>query len=191
MKLTIKDLGKEIKEHEIKDAKIVFQKIDKGKIKEEKYEPFSKLNIKVAKVLEVKDVPKADKLYIMDIDLGTEKRVIVSGLKDYYDKKDLINKNICVLTNLEKRKLKGIESNGMLLAAEAKGECKLLLAPNSSPGDKVYIEGIKAENKEIDYKTFSKVKMKTKDKKIIYNNKTLKTDKEEIICDIEDDALVS
>ena len=192
LKLTFKDLGKQVKDHKINDAKIIFQKIGKGKIKEEKKEePFSKLNIKVAKVLEVKDVPKADKLYIMDIDLGTEKRVIVSGLKDYYDKKDLINKNICVLTNLEKRKLKGIESNGMLLAAEAKGECKLLLAPNSSPGDKVYIEGIKAENKEIDYKTFSKVKMKTKDKKIIYNNKTLKTDKEEIVCDIEDNALVS
>ena len=192
LKLTFKDLGKQVKEHKINDAKIIFQKIGKGKIKEEKKEePFSKLNIKVAKVLEVKDVPKADKLYIMDIDLGTEKRVIVSGLKEYYDKKDLINKNICVLTNLEKRKLKGIESNGMLLAAEAKGECKLLLAPKSLPGDYVYIEGIKAEDKEIDYKTFSKVKMKTKDKKIIYNNKTLKTDKEEIICDIEDDALVS
>ena len=192
LKLTFKDLGKQVKEHKINDAKIIFQKIGKGKIKEEKKEePFSKLNIKVAKVLEVKDVPKADKLYIMDIDLGTEKRVIVSGLKEYYDKKDLINKNICVLTNLEKRKLKGIESNGMLLAAEAKGECKLLLAPKSLPGDYVYIEGIKAEDKEIDYKTLSKVKMKTKDKKIIYNNKILKTDKEEIICDIEDNALVS
>jgi len=192
LKLTFKYLGKQIKDHKINDAKIIFQKIDKGKIKEEKKEdPFSKLNIKVAKVLEVKDVPKADKLYIMDIDLGTEKRVIVSGLKEYYDKKDLINKHICVLTNLEKRKLKGIESNGMLLAAETKGECKLLLAPSSSPGDYVYIEGIKAEDKEIDYKTFSKIKMKTKDKKIIYNNKNLKTDKELIVCDIEDDALVS
>ena len=104
-----------------------------------------------------------------------------------------MNKNICVLTNLEKAKFKGIESHGMLLAAgtEKTKTCVLLLAPNSSPGDQVSIEGITPLDKEIDYKTFSKIKMKTKDKKIIYNNKTLKTNKEDVICDIEDGVLVS
>jgi len=192
LKLAIKDLGKPVKSHKIKDAKIIFQKIEK-KTKEEEtvQDPFSKLNIKVARVIDVKEHPKADKLYVMDIDLGQEKKVIVSGLRDYYTKEELLNKNICVLANLEKAKLRGIESKGMLLAAESKGVCKLLLAPNSSPGDQVYIEGIIPLNKEIDYKTFSKIKLKTKKKKAVYNDKILRTDNEEVVVDIEDDVFIS
>ena len=189
LKLTFKDLGKQVKTHKIKDAKIIFHKIEKVEEKEESL--FSKLNIKVAKVLEVKDVPKADKLYEMKIDLGTEKRTIVGGLKSYYSKKELIGKHICVLTNLEKAKFKGIESRGMLLAANGKEKPELLLASKSSPGDQVYIEGITPLTKEINYKTFSKIKMKTKDKKVVYDNKTLKTSKENIECNVEDGVLVS
>ncbi|MFQ5883890.1 MAG: class I tRNA ligase family protein, partial [Thermoplasmata archaeon] len=92
-----------------------------------------KLDIRVAKVLNVTDHPNAEKLIVMEIDIGTEKRTIVAGLKPYYTKEDIEGKNIIVLCNLQPAKLRGIESNGMLLAAED-GEIVSLLIDESDAG---------------------------------------------------------
>jgi methionine--tRNA ligase beta chain len=81
------------------------------------FDDFTKLDIRVAKVLAVRDHPNADKLVVMDIDLGTQQRQIIAGLKTYCDTQALVGKNIIVVTNLEPRKMRGLESNGMLLAA--------------------------------------------------------------------------
>jgi len=93
------------------------------------YDYFKKLDIRVAKVESVEKVPKADKLYKIIIDLGTEKRTLVAGLAEHYKLEDLINKKIVVLTNLEPRKLRGIQSEGMLLAA-VEGEKVSILIPD-------------------------------------------------------------
>ena|SRR3989344_2538973 len=90
------------------------------------YEEFNKLDLRVAEILEVDDHPNADKLYVLKIDLGDEQRTLVAGLKSFYSKDELLNKKVIVLTNLEPKTFRGIESKGMLLAAEKDGKVKFL-----------------------------------------------------------------
>lgn len=92
------------------------------------FNDWSKLDLRVGEVLEIEDVPGADKLYKLKIDLGTETRTLVAGLKQYYTKEQLDGKRCIVFCNLEPKKLKGIESKGMLLAAvnDDHSEVKLL-----------------------------------------------------------------
>jgi len=81
------------------------------------FDDFLKLDIRVAKVLEVRDHPNADKLLCMTIDLGNEQREIIAGLKGFCSPEGLLGKQIVLVTNLPPRKMRGIESQGMLLAA--------------------------------------------------------------------------
>ena len=82
------------------------------------FDDFLKLDIRTARVVEVSDHPNADKLIVLQIDLGGEKRQIIAGLKPHLDDpQTLVGRNIVVVTNLEPRKMRGLESNGMLLAA--------------------------------------------------------------------------
>ena len=81
------------------------------------FEDFSKLDLRVAKVTAVRDHPNADKLVVLDIDLGGEQRQIIAGLKPYCDTQALAGKSLVIVTNLAPRKMRGLESNGMLLAA--------------------------------------------------------------------------
>lgn len=81
------------------------------------YDDFRKVELKVAKILEAEEVAGADKLVKLQIDLGSEKRQIVAGIKKLYAPKDLIGRQIVVVVNLEPRMVMGAESNGMLLAA--------------------------------------------------------------------------
>ncbi len=80
---------------------------------------FSKLEFRVALVEKVDIVPKADKLYILSLDLGYEKRTIVSSIREFYKPEELEGKKIVVLCNLKPAKFRGVPSNGMLLAAES------------------------------------------------------------------------
>lgn len=83
------------------------------------YDDFAKLDLRVALVERIEVVPKADKLYILNLDLGYEKRVIVSSIREFYKPEDLEGKKIIVLCNLKPAKFRGVQSNGMLLAAES------------------------------------------------------------------------
>ena len=93
-----------------------------------KFSDWQKLDFRVAEILEAADVPGADKLYKLNIDLGTETRILVAGLKEYYTKEELENKRCILFTNLEPRMIRGIKSQGMLLAAvnDDQSEVKLL-----------------------------------------------------------------
>ena len=77
---------------------------------------WEKLDLKNAEILEVEDIKGADKLYKLKIDLGTETRVLVAGLKQYYTRDELVGKRVIVFTNLEPRTIRGVESKGMVLA---------------------------------------------------------------------------
>jgi len=92
------------------------------------YTDFEKLDLRVAEIQNVEDIEGADKLYKLNISLGDESRVICAGIKEHYSKEELENKKIIIITNLTPRKLRGIESQGMLLAAGNKetNECVLL-----------------------------------------------------------------
>jgi len=82
------------------------------------YNDFEKLDLQVAEIKQVEEIEGADKLYKLTISLEEEIRTIVSGIKEQYTKEELKGKKIIVLTNLEPRTLRGVESQGMLLAAE-------------------------------------------------------------------------
>jgi methionyl-tRNA synthetase len=81
------------------------------------YEDFDKLDLRVGKVIEAEKVPKADKLLKLIVDLGFEKRTILSGIAEYYQPEELVGKLVTVVANLAPRKIRGIESQGMLLMA--------------------------------------------------------------------------
>ena len=150
-------------------------------------DPFSKIDLRVAKVLDVKDHPQADKLYLIHLDLGQMgKRVIVAGMKPYYSKEEMINRNIVIVSNLKPANIRGIKSNGMLLAAEdGKGTCSLLNPGDSKPGSEVIIEGIgKEPAKVLEFDDFKKVSMVIDEaQKANYNGKILKSEKGDVVSD--------
>ncbi len=80
---------------------------------------FAKVELRVAKVLVAERIPKADKLLRLEVDLGYERRQILSGIAEWYTPEDLLDRRIVVITNLAPRKMRGLESHGMLLAASA------------------------------------------------------------------------
>jgi len=90
------------------------------------------LDVRVAQVLDVRDHPNADKLYVMDVDLGDERRQIVAGIKENYTKEQLRGRKIALLVNLQAAKLRGVESNGMLLAGEDERDVGLVLPPENA-----------------------------------------------------------
>lgn len=93
-----------------------------------KFDDWAKLDLRTGEILEMEDIPGADKLYKLKIDLGTETRTLVAGLKPHYSKEELEGKKCIVFCNLEPKIIKGIKSHGMILAAvnEDHSEVKLL-----------------------------------------------------------------
>jgi len=104
------------------------------------YEDFEKLDLRVAEIKEAEEIENADKLYKLTISLGDETRTICAGIKEHYTKEELKNKKIIIIANLAPRKLRGIESQGMLLAAGDKetNTC-ILITPEKdiTPGTKI------------------------------------------------------
>ncbi len=104
------------------------------------FNDWQKLNLRVGKILKAEDIEGADKLYQLTIDIGSEKRVVCAGLKQYYTKDQLKGKSCVLFINLEPRTMKGIESKGMILAAVSDDHKKVfLIAPDKDiePGSKV------------------------------------------------------
>lgn len=169
-----KDLGFDLKNHKIGKQEILVKKI------EESEEEFFPLNLKVAEIVEVKDHPDADRLYVLQINLGKEKRQLVAGLKGHYSKDQLKNKKIIVITNLKHAKLRGIESQGMLLAGEDNGTVGVLTVKDSKPGDEVKAGNLKNSSKGLSFDNFQKIKIEVKEGKVLFNDLELKTDKEAV-----------
>lgn len=93
------------------------------------FEEFKKLDLRVGKILRAEKIEGADKLLRLEVDLGVEVRQIVAGIAEYYAPEALLGKEIPILANLEPRVLKGVESQGMLLAADDAG-APVLLSPD-------------------------------------------------------------
>ena len=99
---------------------------------------WKKLDIRIAEILSAERIPKTNKLYKLQIDLGTEKRQIVSGIVPYYSADELVGKKIAVITNLKPAKLGGELSQGMLLAAVGEKSVVILMPEkNTENGAKV------------------------------------------------------
>lgn len=104
------------------------------------FEEFTKLDLRVGKVLEAREHPNADKLIVLKVDLGSEQRQLVAGLKGYYTPEELVGQSIIVVANLAPRQMRGEESQGMLLAAVTDDRTKVIhLTPAGDipPGTKV------------------------------------------------------
>ncbi|MBL7883290.1 MAG: methionine--tRNA ligase [Bacteroidia bacterium] len=101
------------------------------------FDDFSKMDIRVGTILEAEKVPKADKLLKLKIDTGIDQRTVVSGIAEHYKPEDIVGQQVSILINLAPRKIKGIESQGMILMAEnEKGELSFVAPtkPNMNNG---------------------------------------------------------
>jgi methionyl-tRNA synthetase len=87
---------------------------------------FAKVELRVAQIVVAERIPKADKLLRLEVDLGYEKRQILAGIAQYYEPEKLIGRKIIIVANLAPRKMRGLESNGMLLAASLEGGAPVL-----------------------------------------------------------------
>ena len=91
------------------------------------------LGLRIAEIVGVEDHPNADRLYVLSVRIGDETRRLVAGIKAYYPKDELLGKKIVVITNLRPATIRGIESQGMLLAADAGNEVVLLSPEKDVP----------------------------------------------------------
>jgi len=91
------------------------------------FDDFAKVQMRVGKVVEATNHPNADKLIILKVDLGTEQRQLCAGLRGYYEAEDLVGRLIVVVMNLAPRKMRGVESDGMLLAASSPDHSRVIL----------------------------------------------------------------
>lgn len=147
------------------------------------------IRLKVAKIIKIDRNPEAEKLYIEHLDDGTGvERVIQSGLVPYLTEDELIGKNIILADNLDPRKMRGIESRGMLLAADYKDqtgkECvEVLTAPWATPGTEIVLEGDNVPSNKPDNiaaDVFFKVEIKVVNKTVQIGGKKLTVDGKEI-----------
>jgi methionyl-tRNA synthetase len=97
------------------------------------FEEFGKVKLKIARVLKAEKVEKADKLLKLQIDLGSEKRQIVAGIAQHYSPEDMIGKNLVIVSNLQPATIRGVESNGMLLAAQSGKKLVLITTDDDIP----------------------------------------------------------
>ncbi|GAA4755505.1 methionine--tRNA ligase [Flavisolibacter ginsenosidimutans] len=95
------------------------------------YDDFDKLDLRIGTILSAEKVQKADKLLKLEVDLGFEKRTIVSGIAQHFSPEELLNKQVIVVANLAPRKMRGIESQGMILTAEEPNGKLILVNPNN------------------------------------------------------------
>ncbi len=162
----------DIDENEIEKPAPLFKKIEIESIVTDE---FSKLDIRVAKIVDVKDHPDADRLYVLKIDVGElGERTIVAGIKDWYSKEELKGRKIALLANLKPAKLRGIVSEGMLLAADD-GKRAYLLTPHGREGSQIFVEGIESmPAKQITYDEFRKIEIITKNGVATYKEKPLR-----------------
>ncbi len=175
----------------ISAPKIIITKIEDVPSTAKKVEPFSELYIKVGVIKSVEDHPKADKLYVLELDTG-EKRQIVAGLRAHITKDELLGKHVLIICNLKPAMLRGIESQGMMLAADDGEKVVPLLAPNSAPGLVVSAGEINAITppKEITFDEFKKVILTVKNNHAMYQHHALRTSTEDVQANIKDNAQI-
>jgi len=92
-----------------------------------KLEDFKKLDIRVAKILKVEDHPNADKLYLITVTTGEAEKTIVAGIRPYYKKEELEGRSVVMIANLEPANIRGVMSNGMLLATKDESSLAILI----------------------------------------------------------------
>ena len=150
------------------------------------------LQLTVGKILEVKDHPNADSLYLLKVDLGSlGKRQVVAGLKKYIAKENLQGRKAVFVANMKPAKLRGEMSEAMVLAADDGANVSILEVQKLNPGDAVHFDGTENAQAEITFEEFMKVSMTVQAGKVFYAGKKLISSLEEVkVHGIKDGAKV-
>jgi methionyl-tRNA synthetase len=111
--------------------KLILEEVEEKPEPEKEVFSIEALDLRIGLIESCEDHPDAEKLYVMKVNFGAEERQLVAGLKAYYTKEEMLGRKIVVVMNLKPAKLRGVESRGMLLAAEDKSGVVSLLAPYS------------------------------------------------------------
>jgi methionyl-tRNA synthetase len=167
----------------------LFKKLELVKVKEEdkmqeaeikKDITIEALDLRIGEIENIEDHPDAEKLYVMKVNFGNESRQLVAGLKTYYSKEEMQGRKIVVVMNLKPAKLRGVESRGMLLAAEDKSGVVSLLSPFSDEDVGVRVTGRDFEmgkpKSQVSFSDFQKILLKvgtiTADEKVDFGSET-------------------
>jgi methionyl-tRNA synthetase len=173
----------------VREAELLFRKLDSDEIEALKKrfsgaqagapagsalaaDFLARVDLRVARIVEVEKHPKADKLYIETVDLGGQTRRIVSGLVPYYSPGELEGRNVLLVANLKPARLRGVESRGMLLAADDGKAVEVLFADHASPGAPVGLAGLAGRDPanpfpEIDIEEFFSIPITVKDGRVL------------------------
>ena len=137
------------------EPKPLFSKVIMEKPVENPFASMTKLNLRVAKVISVEDHPNAEKLYVVKLDAGKPVQ-LVAGLKAHYTKEQLTGKKVVYISNLEPAKLRGVESHGMMLAAEKDGKVLVLTPSGDAELGEAVDSGMGFSEKSISFDEFKK-----------------------------------
>ncbi len=155
------------------------------KISLEESNDSNELCLRIGKILEIKEHPNADKLFIEKIDIGDKIIQVISGLREHYTKEELESKKVVVLCNLKPAKIRGDLSEGMILVGDDGKKIGLLL-PQGEPGEFIRTsKNILNSNKELSLKRFQKIDFIVKDGKVLLEGEVLRTNKGIIKIDKE------
>lgn len=180
--------------HQIGEPKILFVKLDEKqieKVKEAEGPSFADLDLEVGEITSVEKHPNADKLFIEKVKLSDGERQIVSGLAGYYFPENLVGKKVVIVKNLASAKLRGVESHGMLLAAEGREQepmhdgkaamekdvVEVIFLDKSKVGEKVLLKGEASKPKPtLTFKEFQKIKIEVLDFYVLSEGKSVVTE---------------
>jgi len=175
----------DLKQLQLHEPAVLFKKIEEESGDEDiKKDIFFHLDLRLAEITQVKKHPHSDNLYVLSIMLEKKKRKIVAGIKKWYRPDELVGKKAVVLTNIAPADIKGIISQGMLIAAQGDKTCTLVTG-KGNPGDPIFIQKLDCKpKKSLEIKDFQKLKITT-DKKgyILYKKQKLQTKKGYIYTD--------
>ena len=139
------------------------------------------LQLTVGKILEVKDHPNADSLYLLKVDLGNlGKRQVVAGLRKHIPKENLQGRKAVFVANMKPAKLRGEMSEAMILAADDGARVSILEVRRLNPGDEVHFEGTENAHAEITFDEFIKINLTVQAEQVFYSGKKLISAVEEV-----------
>ncbi|MDB5105863.1 MAG: metS [Fibrobacteres bacterium] len=155
-------------------------------------DPFSLIHLKVARVEAVEDHPNADSLYVLRLKIGEEERTVCAGLKKHLTPEELKGRDVVVVYNLKPANLRGVESKGMILAAEGEGGKVIPVSPDgAAPGDDVTAEGTPpAPKSDLTMKEFEKAPLTVRSGTVFYRDRPLRSPKGPISAKAQDGTVV-
>ncbi|MBS1762981.1 MAG: methionine--tRNA ligase subunit beta, partial [Bacteroidetes bacterium] len=136
-KMENEEVEKQIEKLKLKEQKIEMDNPEINLKPEINFDDFSKVDLRAGKIIAAEKVEKADKLLKLEVDLGFEKRTIVSGIALHFSPEELPGKNVVIVANLAPRKMRGIESNGMILMAENSEGKLIFVSADTNPGSAI------------------------------------------------------